>query len=54
VRDNGRGFDPAPEGAVDTRVGLHIMKERAERIGAQVMVESCLGQGTEVTIDVAP
>lgn len=54
VRDNGRGFEPAPDGAVDTRVGLHIMQERAERIGAQVTVESCLGQGTEVTIDVAP
>jgi len=54
VRDNGRGFEPAPRDAPDTRVGLHIMKERAERIGAQVTVESCLGQGTEVTIDVAP
>jgi two-component system nitrate/nitrite sensor histidine kinase NarX len=50
VRDNGRGFDLGPEQAADTHVGLHIMRERAERIGAQVSVDSALGAGTEVRI----
>ena len=50
VRDNGRGFDLGPEQAADTHVGLHIMRERAERIGAQVSVDSAPGAGTEVRI----
>jgi two-component system nitrate/nitrite sensor histidine kinase NarX len=50
VKDNGRGFVPA-EGAPDeTHVGLQIMRERAERIGAQVQVQSTPGEGTEVCI----
>lgn len=49
VRDNGQGFaqDQARD---DTHVGLHIMRERAERIGAQVSVQSIPGAGTEVSL----
>ena len=50
VRDNGRGFDMGPKRDEDTHVGLHIMRERAERIGAQVSVDSSPGEGTEVRI----
>ena len=50
VRDNGRGFVPADGGPDETHVGLQIMRERAERIGAQVQVESTPGEGTEVRI----
>lgn len=50
VRDNGRGFVPGPQRDDDTHVGLHIMRERAERIGAQVQIESKPGSGTEVRI----
>jgi two-component system nitrate/nitrite sensor histidine kinase NarX len=50
VRDNGRGFDQSRERDEDTHVGLHIMRERAERIGAQVSVDSTPGAGTEVRI----
>lgn len=50
VRDNGRGFQPVAAQASDTHVGLHIMRERAERIGAQVQVHSTPGQGTKVEI----
>lgn len=50
VRDNGRGFVPGPQRDDDTHVGLHIMRERAERIGAQVQIESTPGLGTEVRI----
>lgn len=50
VRDNGSGFDPGARREEDTHVGLHIMRERAERIGAKVSVESAPGVGTEVRI----
>ena len=50
VQDDGMGFaadSPAPD---ETHVGLRIMRERAERIGAQVRVESSPGQGTCVRL----
>lgn len=52
VRDDGAGFTPeaADEGGV--HVGLQIMRERAERIGATVAVRSVPGQGTEVVLEV--
>lgn len=48
LRDNGRGFDlqaTSPE-----CMGLHIMRERAETIGAQLQVESEPGAGTQVSM----
>lgn len=51
VRDNGRGFEQRPLTVDDTHVGLHIMRERAQRIGAQVSVHSVPGQGTEVMLE---
>lgn len=50
VRDNGKGFDVDARPQEETRVGLHIMQERAERIGARVNIESQIGVGTEVRI----
>ena len=50
VRDNGRGFSPGPQRDDDTHVGLHIMRERAQRIGADVQIRSVPGEGTEVQI----
>jgi signal transduction histidine kinase len=48
VRDDGRGFD---ESEVDAeRFGLQGMYERAEMIGAQLSVESRVGQGTTVQL----
>jgi two-component system nitrate/nitrite sensor histidine kinase NarX len=53
VRDDGRGFDPArPRSDGDAHVGLSIMRERAERIGATVTVRSAPGQGTEIALRV--
>ena len=51
VRDNGQGFAQRAASASDTHVGLHIMRERAERIGAQVHVESAPGEGTAVLLE---
>jgi signal transduction histidine kinase len=48
IRDDGRGFDPA-EVAAD-HLGLGIMRERAEAIGAQLQIESEIGHGTQVSV----
>jgi signal transduction histidine kinase len=46
IRDDGRGFEPG-EVAPD-HLGLGIMRERAEAIGAELTVESEPGLGTQV------
>ena len=50
VRDDGCGFDPIGTQPDETHVGLRIMTERAQRIGASVDVESVLGSGTCVVL----
>jgi PAS domain S-box-containing protein len=48
VRDDGRGFDP---GEVEPgKLGLGIMRERAESTGAMLTIESRPGRGTLVTL----
>lgn len=49
VRDDGTGFDSA-DARDESHVGLRIMHERAQRIGARVSVESVPGDGTSVTL----
>ena len=46
VRDDGRGFDV--QSVPPEHLGVGIMRERAEAIGAQLRVESQIGQGTEI------
>jgi two-component system, NarL family, nitrate/nitrite sensor histidine kinase NarX len=54
VRDDGEGF-VAEDGARDeTHVGLRIMAERAERIGASIDVLSTPGRGTSVVLTLPP
>jgi signal transduction histidine kinase len=48
IRDDGRGFDQATV-AVQS-LGLSIMGERAEKIGAALTIESEIGWGTKVTV----
>jgi len=50
VRDDGQGFDAARDTRGETHVGMRIMRERAARIGAWVVVESVPGEGTCVTL----
>jgi two-component system, LuxR family, sensor kinase FixL len=48
ISDDGRGFDPdqvSPES-----LGLGIMRERAEAIGAALTIESRVGHGTQVSV----
>ena len=50
VRDDGCGFDASHAAAGETHVGLHIMAERAKRLGARFSVESQPGRGTRVRL----
>ena len=48
ICDDGRGFDPShmsPE-----HMGLGIMHERAEAIGATLMIDSEIGHGTRIAL----
>ena len=51
VQDDGVGFDAAGVGTDETHVGLRIMQERAQRIGAQLRVSSSAGGGCTVVLD---
>jgi nitrate/nitrite-specific signal transduction histidine kinase len=55
ISDDGRGFDP--QDIPPQRLGVGIMRERAEAIGATISIESQVGQpalgipgGTRVTV----
>ena len=54
VRDDGTGFEPDDPKRPETHVGLRIMQERAQRIGAQVQVRSAPGAGCTVTLELPP
>ena len=48
IEDNGRGFDPAD--TPHQSLGLGIMRERAQKIGAVLTINSQIGEGTLVTV----
>ena len=51
VQDDGKGFEVGTPRGDDTRVGLRIMEERAQRIGARVEVVSAPGRGCTVVLE---
>lgn len=51
VHDNGCGFDDDTRASDETHVGLRIMYERAERIGASLEIESRPECGTRVVLE---
>ena len=51
IKDNGQGFESSSL-AVGRGFGLLGMTERAERIGAELTIQSHLGQGTEILVRV--
>ena len=53
VRDDGTGFDVSRGGADETHIGLRIMHERAQRIGAQLEIISKPRRGTSVLLTLA-
>ena len=46
------GFDPDADGIRSRRLGLTSMEERAERIGGSIVIESTVGEGTTVRLEV--
>jgi len=50
VWDDGQGFDTGGAHFDETHVGLRIMRERAQRIGAQLQVHSRPGEGTRIVL----
>jgi two-component system nitrate/nitrite sensor histidine kinase NarX len=54
VRDDGEGFSPGDGPPDETHVGMRIMAERAERIGAGLDVLSRRGRGTSVVLTLPP
>jgi PAS domain S-box-containing protein len=49
ISDDGGGFDPTRPGE-RPGMGIDIMRERAAAIGADLKIESVIGQGTTVTL----
>ncbi len=52
VEDDGRGFDLEKARQEAGHHGLRMMRERADKIGAELRVESEAGKGTRVTVTV--
>ena len=52
VSDDGQGFDPETVD-LEQRLGLRGMRERAEMVGGTLAVESGVGKGTTVTLEIA-
>jgi len=51
IVDDGCGFDSAATGVESIgHMGLHIMRERAQQAGAQLIIQSRMGHGTEVAM----
>lgn len=51
VTDDGIGFDLDSRTAGEDHIGLRIMRERAQRIGAQLNIRSIPCQGVEITLE---
>lgn len=54
VRDDGIGFTPNNDKLDETHVGLRIMTERAQRIGADLDVISTPGHGSSIILTLPP
>ena len=52
VSDDGGGFDPTRD--FPGHLGLRSMRERAERLGGTLRIESAPGEGTRVRVRVPP
>jgi len=53
VRDDGSGFDPASVSRLpEHHYGLIGIKERVERIDGKFTLQSAVGQGTDLSIEV--
>lgn len=54
VADDGKGFDTTRKPLIGVYgMGMTTMRERAETIGAQLRIDSAIGKGTRVKIEIA-
>src|SRR5262249_7332203 len=51
IRDNGQGFAASNKRAARRGFGLETMKERTQRIGGRIEINSVPGTGTEIRIE---
>lgn len=51
VTDDGRGFVQTPESRSDRHFGLRTMRERAERLGGSLQIETALNTGSTIRVD---
>lgn len=51
IRDDGGGFDPEQATGEEGHFGLHFMRQRAEEVGARLVLVSGPGCGTQITVD---
>lgn len=54
VRDDGVGFQVDNDQLDETHVGLRIMKERAQRLGAELTISSTPGRGSSIVLTLPP
>jgi signal transduction histidine kinase len=54
IEDEGQGFAPATASPDGQGIGLSTMRERVEMMGGTLAVDSSLGAGTRVTIELFP
>lgn len=53
VEDNGRGFDPNLNILEEERgLGLKLIRERAEMLGGEFLIDSAVGEGARITLTV--
>ena len=50
IEDDGKGFEPAPDNALDD--GLHNIRQRAAALGGQAEINSHPGKGTQVLVNI--
>jgi signal transduction histidine kinase len=50
ISDNGKGFDPSQDFA--GHLGLHTMRERAEKLGGTFSVESAPNRGSRIWVTI--
>lgn len=51
ITDDGKGFDPEEE-SIKAGNGLHNMRERASLMNGELTIESVIGSGTKVTVQI--
>ena len=52
IEDNGKGFDTSKIATTDTGMGLHTIEKRIEHLEGNFTVDSILGKGTSIIIDI--